>query len=442
MPETATPRNGQIKHQKAEILYQTRSEEVQDIMGRVPSWVTRWGITLMALLFTGLLIGAAFFSYPDIIPAKVTISSANPPVRIIARKSLPIQGVFVANNISVKAGQVLCVLSNPGNFDDIERINKLTAKIDTTIDLRNIAYDFNPGTLYLGDLQNAYIALFQSLRNYRFFLEHNGHRAKVEHLIEQSGYQSRLSQQLVKNDARLREQLTIQEQRFQLDSSLMAQTVMSKVEYENEKKALLGQQINTDGNNTTILQSKLQEKEIQKNISDAAIQFQKDENDFVQKIRDAAKVFGGEYLQWEQNYVLRSPVPGKVVFFKYWKENQFVEAGEAVMMVTPPIQNYVARGDISILGAGKARPGQKVLIRLFSYPYEEFGSIKGTVKSKSSVALDTTFAIEISLEHGLYTNAERKIPDQSQLEGIAEIMTANKSLLERLFENIYGKRRK
>ena len=42
-----------------------RSEEVQEIMGRVPPWIERWGITVIALLLVVILAGAAMFPYPD-----------------------------------------------------------------------------------------------------------------------------------------------------------------------------------------------------------------------------------------------------------------------------------------------------------------------------------------------------------------------------------------
>lgn len=442
MPEIINHTNGQLKIEEKEERYIQRSEEVQEIMGRFPSWITRWGISLMAFLFVGLLVGAGFFKYPDIIPAKVTISSANPPVKIIARNNLPIQSVLVENNRLVVTDQILCILSNTASFDDVLAVSQIARTIDTSRDLKEIAYNFRPDPMNLGDLQNDYISLLQALMNYRFFLEHNGYASKIGHLKEQSGYQSELSEQLSKKDGRLKEQLNIQQQRFSLDSLLVAQTVMSRVEYEAAQKDLLNQQINTEGNYATILQSKLQEKEIQKNMTDAIIQYQIDENTLLQKIRDAAKAYSGSYAKWEEMYVLRTPVSGKVVFFKYWKENQVVQAGEAVMIVTPPIQRYIARGDISVLGAGKVKPNQKVQIKLFAYPYEEYGSLKGTVKSKSSVAMDTTFAIDIDLVDGLHTNSDRLIPEQAQIDGIAEIMTENKSLLQRLFENVYGKHRR
>lgn len=42
-----------------------RSEEVQEIMGQVPSWLERWGIMLLVLVLSVLLIGACCFSYPE-----------------------------------------------------------------------------------------------------------------------------------------------------------------------------------------------------------------------------------------------------------------------------------------------------------------------------------------------------------------------------------------
>ncbi len=42
-----------------------RSEEVQEIMGRIPPWIERWGITLIGAVLMVTLAGAAVFPYPD-----------------------------------------------------------------------------------------------------------------------------------------------------------------------------------------------------------------------------------------------------------------------------------------------------------------------------------------------------------------------------------------
>lgn len=53
-----------IEKEEAEVI-NLRSEEVQEIMGRVPSWIERWGITIIGLLLIIILAGAALFPYPD-----------------------------------------------------------------------------------------------------------------------------------------------------------------------------------------------------------------------------------------------------------------------------------------------------------------------------------------------------------------------------------------
>ncbi|MBC8620117.1 hypothetical protein H8788_20470, partial [Parabacteroides faecis] len=41
-----------------------RSEEVQEVMGQIPAWIVRWGITLLFVVVLALLVGSYFFIYP------------------------------------------------------------------------------------------------------------------------------------------------------------------------------------------------------------------------------------------------------------------------------------------------------------------------------------------------------------------------------------------
>ncbi|MBV8253010.1 MAG: hypothetical protein JO154_10425 [Chitinophaga sp.] len=56
-------------------LEELRSEPVQEIMGKMPSWIVRRGIFMMAILVAGLFIGAWSFSYPDLVMGRVRIST-------------------------------------------------------------------------------------------------------------------------------------------------------------------------------------------------------------------------------------------------------------------------------------------------------------------------------------------------------------------------------
>ncbi len=46
---------------------EVHSEEIQEIMGFIPSWMIRFGIVVIFTIFSSILIGCYFFRYPEII---------------------------------------------------------------------------------------------------------------------------------------------------------------------------------------------------------------------------------------------------------------------------------------------------------------------------------------------------------------------------------------
>ncbi|MFB6454986.1 HlyD family secretion protein [Chitinophaga sp. Hz27] len=419
------------------------SDEVEDIIGQMPSWIIRRGVVLVGILLAGVFIGAYFLKYPDVVPARVTISSANPPVKLVARNSLPIQHLYVHNNELVASNTVLCVLANPANYKDLETVEGMVQEIDTTIDLHTELLKIKvPTGLQLGDLQYNYTELYQAIEAYYYFYNHDVYTSKIRTLTQQASYYGQLNRELGQKEQLLQEQLKLQHNRFKADSSLLTDKVISRMEFEESRKKMLDQQMNTQSNKSNIIQNNLQQEEYQKNITETTLQKHSEENNLLLKIREAAKRFAGAYSLWEQNYVIKSPISGKVNFFKYWKENQFVQTGEGVVMIIPPTQAFVVRGNTGINGSGKIKPGQQVLIKLTAYPFEEYGMLRGKMVSRSMVAMDSTFEVEINLDNGLVTNAGKTIPVQPQLEGVAEILTDDKSILQRLFESVYGKWRR
>lgn len=92
-----------------------RSEEVQEIMGRMPSWIERWGITVIGLLLIIILAGAAFFPYPDKLTGQFLYEpkSFSPERRIIGYVFLPAHGIG-----KVKKGQEARIRLE--NYPDLE----------------------------------------------------------------------------------------------------------------------------------------------------------------------------------------------------------------------------------------------------------------------------------------------------------------------------------
>ena len=85
-----------------------RSEEVEAVMGQTPSWVFRWGITMIAVIVGCLLVSSWFVQCPDTLTAHGYIevtSSTNPWIEM----TIPLSAEQVRNwregmeaNVSLK----------------------------------------------------------------------------------------------------------------------------------------------------------------------------------------------------------------------------------------------------------------------------------------------------------------------------------------------------
>jgi len=76
------------------------SEEAREIIGRIPPWMVRWGITVICLIVVGFVLFAAWFRYPDeqIAPAIVRLNAVP---GVTASTDAPVSGSQIAIRDSV-----------------------------------------------------------------------------------------------------------------------------------------------------------------------------------------------------------------------------------------------------------------------------------------------------------------------------------------------------
>src|SRR5580704_18042572 len=88
------------------------SDDMQDIITTVPSWLLRWGITLFFGILV-LIIGlSALIRYPDIIKAQLKIDSPNSPKPVVSKISRKLVKLLVTENETVTIGQPLAYLES------------------------------------------------------------------------------------------------------------------------------------------------------------------------------------------------------------------------------------------------------------------------------------------------------------------------------------------
>ena len=141
-----------------------RSEEVQEIMGRVPPAIERYGITVIACIILLLLVGSFFFRCPDAIDAPIVITNSTPPVNIMSKTSGKIVEIFKQNEDSVHVGELLSVIESDADYKDVlaleDMVNQFLAEKITD---KQMVQWMSGRELILGGMQNEYLSFKTSL---------------------------------------------------------------------------------------------------------------------------------------------------------------------------------------------------------------------------------------------------------------------------------------
>ena len=125
-------------------------------------------------------------------------------------------------------------------------------------------------------------------------------------------------------------------------------------------------------------------------------------------------------------------------FQQFFGENQFVKMSEPIVSILPTNkEKLVGRMSVPTVNSGKVMTGQKVLIKLDNYRFQEYGIVEGKVQNISLIPDDKgNYYVDITLPKGLKTSYNKKLPFDKELRGNAEIVTQDLRLIERFFYQI------
>ena len=132
-----------------------RSEEVQEILTQVPTWMIRWGNTLMFLLILMLLFISWFVKYPDVISTQVMITTTIPPEKIYAKTSGQIEVLLKNDGDKIEENATIAIIENSANYKDVFLLKSI---LDTlSINTNTFSFPINSiPYLVLGDITTSY----------------------------------------------------------------------------------------------------------------------------------------------------------------------------------------------------------------------------------------------------------------------------------------------
>lgn len=411
-----------------------RSEEVQDILTKVPNRMIRWGSLLFLILIFIMLFLSWLIKYPDVISSDAMITTTIPPQKEYARITGNIDSIYVVDNQEVNKNQLLAVIENSAVTEDVLFLKSVidtfaVSKEDFTFPISEIPI------LFLGDIDPFYANFENSYNDYVINNQFQPFSNEaLANRISLSELRIRLAN-LMEQQRLNRSELELKKNDLDRSTSLFEKGVISSQEYENKQLEFINSERNFKNIGVSISQLNSEIALSRKTSKGTLMSKSRVELQLLKNVYQAFTSLKKAIKEWENNYVLKSEIQGKVTFLNYWSENQTVFSGDQVFTIIPTKDSdYIAKLITPARNSGKIKKGQTVNIMLANYPETEFGVLKGKVKHVSLIPDNQgNYIVDVSLPNELVTSYGEKINFKQEMPAQAEIITEDLRLLERFF---------
>ncbi len=413
-----------------------KSDSMNEMLSSPPSWIIRSGsgLFLIALL---IVVGLAWFIYyPDEVSGDIVVTTSNPPIELSNQGYIQLKSLNVQENEKVRSGDLIAQFDIQANADDVEKASAYLNKLEVfEVHFPTEIVEFDQ-KLQLGVFQEQWVTLLSKI-----------HEWNLKHSENQSAKELGFIQQEIS----FREQLqAISGKRIKLSEGEYAliEEQLAGSERLAEQQAISTQTLVQDKRSQSQAMQTVQsqkEQYVQNQITLNALRKQKLQVEHDTRLEDLQKAseirmnlvtLRISIQNWEKNAVWIAPCSGKVLFNKILQVNRFYKANEASLVIVPEESGYSALATIQTAGAGKVRVGQKAFIELVDFPKSEFGLLEGIVSSMTQIDKDGKYEVKIELLNQLKTTYNKNIPAKAQLKGKVKIITKDKRLLMRFFEQL------
>lgn len=410
----------------------SHSVEIQDIIGTPPPWLLRAGAGYILFILLILLALSASIRYPDVLPASIIITTDPAPFTAVTRVSGPLQ-LMVQEGQVVKRGQIVGIIEDAAAYADVQMLAKSLASSSTRAILANTY-----SAQQLGSLQAPYEAFRKASSEYNQFELADEYRLQMRTLVSEVNAYEHLNRNLNSQQQLQKQELGLLGKRYTIDNSLLLDKVIAQTDMDASQRVLLQQKRSVVSSQATIIANTITATELRRRISELRAQQVERQQQLRLAQEQAKRTLSNAVAEWQHAHVIISRSPGRVALLKEWVAGQVVPAATSILSVLPPATTLTGHLRLPVNGSGKVLVGQRVNIMLHNYPSEQFGMLEGSIARVAPLPQSNAYAAVVQLPAHLITTYHHPIVFKQQLQGQAEVITEDLSLLQRVFYQFRG----
>ena len=418
---------------KEERSVELKSEEIQEIITSVPSWIIRTGTTFVFLVLVLIIILSSVIRYPDIISTELRINSLNSPKPVFARQTGKIVTLLVKEGGRVFKNQPLAYMESIANHKDVLRLQQSLMTFSKRIKHGEHITDSVSPDLQLGELQKEYEIFYEEYLNYLsvqdggYYTDRKLYLQKdllgIKQIEEQLKIQQQLQEQENDNNA----------QEFEAYKILFQKKMVSKSEYKQQENKYLASKFPLQSTATAFLTNNSSYLSKRKEMMELEHFMKGQQSKFVQALGSMIS----QTCRWLNLYVLRAPSAGFVTYGGVLQEDQTVNVNQELFLINPSDTNFFGEIEIPQYNMGKVKIGQTTLVKMHSYPFEQYGIIKGKINFIADAAIqDSLFFAKVSFQKPGSRDANHEMKLKNGMKANAQIITEECTLLGRFIRNM------
>lgn len=413
-----------------------RSEEVQEIIGRPPHWLIRWGVTSFFSVLLLIFLAASAIKYPETLNASLRLTAINAPKSMEAKVSGKLNRLFYEDNMQVEEGNVLAWIESTADYNSVIQLSSVLDSLDVWSYNREVQKIRELGSLHykkLGSLQMAFQSFERVYRESIAYLPGAFYHNRNRILAKELAYIEQLSEHLEIQKRIQQTTLEMSEREYEAQEKLADKGLIAKLDLDRAESNLTSQQLPLQQTESSIINNKMAQSAKQKEIMESSLNVEQQWNLLTQAIYTLKSVVD----EWKQNYLLIASTSGTLYYAGIIQEKQTIYAGQSLFLIQPESTEFFGELAITQQSFGKIREGQQVLVRFSGYPYSEFGSVSATIEYMSDIPVrDSLFFAKVAFPDGLNTNYGYELTPKNGMTGTAEIITQDMRLIKRVYNNL------
>lgn len=407
--------------------------ELDEIITRPPNALLRWGITVLFLLLTGLLTGTWFIRYPEVITGSVVITTRRPSVRVISRTSGKLARLLVNDTSTIRQGALLAEIENTTHLENVPRLHRLTNQVLLYLRHPGSRVEIPDPRLTFGDLHAEVVLLLKQFDEYQR-LQNDRYPEQQRYVLTQQINDLKRLIVVTQTQAAINSQeFANTEQKYLADKKLYDEKVYGRLEFLKEENSYLQKKKEIESYRRTAIENSLALSDREKQRQTLTHDIQEKRKVLESSIRLAVSTISNTLKNWQQNYLITAPITGRIRYLKELTPNQYVRTNDTLFTVSPQNEPLLGFVTFPVQGMGKVRIGQRVIIRLDNYPYQEFGTVPAVVSQLLPSTSRKQYRAIVTLPKGLGPLRQFSSGSQPEMTGTADLVTDDIRLLERLF---------